>query len=173
MKYLKKFIILTILITFVVGLFYYVDREKYFIGKSYFDYKLLPYGLRPEYYCSPYQMGDHWKYEFQIVVNGFEDYGEGTACYNDSTRDRYFIIKKSRCTISGEKNESNEKNEKNETNGKSDWSVSFVVSLRQKHSCFASDQRSSGTLNVEQSLSRICNPTAPSISICNALINNI
>ena len=27
--------------------------------------------------------------------------------------------------------------------------------------------------NIEQSLSRICNPTAPSISICNALINNI
>ena len=94
MKYLKKFIILTILITFVVGLFYYVDREKYFIGKSYFDYKLLPYGLRPEYYCSPCQMGDHWKYEFQIVVNGFEGYGKGTACYCDSTRDRYFIIKR-------------------------------------------------------------------------------
>lgn len=94
MKYLKKFIILTILITFVVGLFYYVDREKYFIGKSYFDYKLLPYGLRPEYYCSPCQMGDHWKYEFQIVVNGFEDYGEGTACYCDSTIDGHFIIKR-------------------------------------------------------------------------------
>ena len=29
------------------------------------------------------------------------------------------------------------------------------------------------TLNVEQSLSRICNPTSPSISICNALINTI
>lgn len=94
MKYLKKFIILTILITFVVGLFYYVDREKYFIGKSYFDYKLLPYGLRPEYYCSPCQMGDHWKYEFQIVVNGFEGYGKGTACYCDSTRDGHFIIKR-------------------------------------------------------------------------------
>ena len=83
------------------------------------------------------------------------------------------VLMKSRCTISGEKNEKNESNESNEKNGKSDWSVSFVVSLRQKHSCFASDWRSSGTLNVEQSLSRICNPTAPSISICNALINNI
>lgn len=94
MKYLKKFIILTILITFVVGLFYYVDREKYFIGKSYFDYKLLPYGLRPEYYCNPYKMGDRMKYEFKIKVNGFEDYGEGTACYCDSTIDGHFIIKR-------------------------------------------------------------------------------
>lgn len=94
MKYLKKFIILTILITFVVGLFYYVDREKYFIGKSYFDYKLLPYGLRPDYYCNPCQMGDCMKYEFQIVVNGFEGYGKGTACYCDSTLDGHFIIKR-------------------------------------------------------------------------------
>jgi hypothetical protein len=94
MKHLKKFIAPTILITIVVGLFYFADREKYFIGKSYFDYKLLPYGLRPEYYCNPYKMGDHMKYEFKIKVNGFEDYGEGTACYCDSTRDRYFIIKR-------------------------------------------------------------------------------
>ena len=94
MKYLKKFIILTILITFVVGLFYYVEREKYFIGKSYFDYKLLPYGLRPDYYCNPCQMGDCMKYEFQIVVNGFEGYGKGTACYCDSTLDGHFIIKR-------------------------------------------------------------------------------
>ena len=50
------------------------------------------------------------------------------------------VLMKSRCTISGEKNESNESNEKN---GKSDWSVSYVVSLRQKYSCFASDWRSS------------------------------
>lgn len=94
MKYLKKFIIPTILIAVVVGLFYFVDRGKYFIGKNYFDYQLLPYGLRPKYYCNPYKMGDRMKYEFKIKVNGFEDYGEGTACYCDSTRDRYFIIKR-------------------------------------------------------------------------------
>jgi len=94
MKHLKKFIAPTILITIVVGLFYFADREKYFIGKSYFDYKLLPYGLRPDYYCNPCQMGDCMKYEFQIVVNGFEGYGKGTACYCDSTLDGHFIIKR-------------------------------------------------------------------------------
>ena len=45
--------------------------------------------------------------------------------------------------VIGLSNESNEKNETNESNGKSDWTVPFVVSLQEKHSCFASDQRSS------------------------------
>lgn len=93
MKYLIKFKIITILIV-VIGLFYFADREKYYIGKSYFDYKLLPYGLRPIYYCNPCQMGDCMKYEFQIVVNGFEGYGKGTACYYDSNLDRHFTIKR-------------------------------------------------------------------------------
>lgn len=93
MRYLKNFILPTILITFVVGSFYIGDRMKYYIGRSYFDYKLLPYGLRPEYYCNPYELYG-MKYEFKIVVNGFEGYGEGTACYCDSTLDEHFIIKR-------------------------------------------------------------------------------
>ena len=50
--------------------------------------------------------------------------------------------------LSNESNEKNETNESNEKNGKSDWTVSFVVSLQEKHSCFASDQRSSERLKM-------------------------
>lgn len=94
MKYLNRFIICTILISIVIGLFYKIDRDRYFIGKSYFDYKLLPYGLRPEFHCHPYKVGNRMKYEFQIVANEFESYGEGTGCYYDSNCENSFTIKK-------------------------------------------------------------------------------
>jgi hypothetical protein len=93
MKHLKKFIIPTILITVVVGLFYFADREKYFIGKSYFDYKLLPYGLRPEYFCNPDQFGDGMKYEFKIKMEEYT-YFPDCCCYCDSNLDRILIIER-------------------------------------------------------------------------------
>lgn len=99
MKYIRKFIISAVLITIVIGLFYLADREKYFIGKSYFDYELLPYGIRPEYFCNPDQFGDGLKYEFKIEVNryslyGGSFYGGRSSCFCDSTFDSYFIIKR-------------------------------------------------------------------------------
>ena len=78
----------------VIGLFIKFDRDRYFIGKSYIDYKLLPFGLQPKFYSHSYTKGNRMKYEFQIIANGFEGYGEGTGCFCNKDLQGSFTIKR-------------------------------------------------------------------------------
>ena len=82
------------IVCIAIGLFIKLDRDRYFIGKSCFDYKLLPYGLQPKYYSHSYKNGNRVKYEFQIIANGFEGYGGGTSCFCNKDREGSFTIKR-------------------------------------------------------------------------------
>lgn len=82
------------IVCIAIGLFIKLDRDRYFIGKSCFDYKLLPYGLQPKYYSHSYKNENRVKYEFQIIANGFEGYGEGTSCFCNKDREGSFTIKR-------------------------------------------------------------------------------
>ena len=92
--YCKKIHIYIFIVCLVIGLFIKIDKNRYFVGKSYFDYKLLPHGLQPKFHSHSYKKGNRMKYEFQIVANGFEGYGEGTSCFSNKDMKGCFTIKR-------------------------------------------------------------------------------